>query len=81
MRTSIVAIGNSQGIRLPKLLLKQSGLTSEVELQVKRGEIRITPVKNSSPVTLLSLASEDAFAKDWSRPEEDKAWKPYQSDK
>ena len=35
IRTRIVKIGNSQGIRLPKLLLEQSGLPSEVEFEVQ----------------------------------------------
>jgi antitoxin MazE len=32
MKTSIVAIGNSQGIRIPKILLGQTKLSGEVEL-------------------------------------------------
>ena len=42
-RTSIVKIGNSQGVRIPKPLLEQSGLRGDVELHVERGEIRIRP--------------------------------------
>ncbi len=34
MKANIVAIGNSQGIRIPKLLLDQSGLRGEVDLEV-----------------------------------------------
>jgi antitoxin MazE len=34
MRTRIIRIGNSQGIRIPKKLLEQSGLGPEVELEV-----------------------------------------------
>lgn len=41
IRTSIVQIGNSQGVRIPKPLLEQSGLAGDVELEVRRGEIRI----------------------------------------
>lgn len=41
MRTRIVRIGNSQGVRLPKLLLEQAGLTDEVELTVEAGQIVI----------------------------------------
>lgn len=37
MKTNIVTIGNSQGIRIPKILLEQSKLSGEVELEV-RGE-------------------------------------------
>ncbi|MBK7707968.1 MAG: AbrB/MazE/SpoVT family DNA-binding domain-containing protein [Acidobacteria bacterium] len=34
MKANIVAIGNSQGIRIPKILLDQSGLSGEVDLEV-----------------------------------------------
>jgi len=35
MRTSIVRIGNSQGIRIPKVLLEQCHLGTDVELEVE----------------------------------------------
>ncbi len=34
MKTQIIKIGNSKGIRIPKPLLKQSNLDGEVELEV-----------------------------------------------
>lgn len=34
MKARIVRIGNSQGLRLPKLVLDQTGLSGEVELEV-----------------------------------------------
>ena len=34
MKTTIVTIGNSQGVRIPKILLEQSKLKREVELEV-----------------------------------------------
>ena len=46
MRTRIIRIGNSQGIRIPKPLLKQTGLEDEVELEVSDDRIVIGPVKN-----------------------------------
>ena len=75
MLTTIIAIGNSRGIRIPKPVISESGLGEQVELQVKRGEIRIVaaPVKNVSPVSTL-LLSEGTLGTDWNRPEEDKAW-------
>ena len=42
MKAKIVRIGNSRGIRLPKLLIQQAGLTDEVELEVRDGEIVIS---------------------------------------
>jgi antitoxin MazE len=41
LKTRIVRIGNSQGIRIPKPLLEQSGLGEEVELEVRSDEIVI----------------------------------------
>lgn len=34
IRTRIVRIGNSQGVRIPKPLLEQSGIHAEVEIEV-----------------------------------------------
>ena len=36
-----IAIGNSQGIRIPKVLLEQTGLGEEVELEVHDAQIVI----------------------------------------
>ena len=45
MKTRIIKIGNSQGIRIPKVLLEQSGLGEEVELEVQDAQIIIRPVE------------------------------------
>lgn len=41
MKTRIVQIGNSRGIRLPKVLLEEAQLTDEVELDAEPGRIVI----------------------------------------
>jgi antitoxin MazE len=41
MKTRIVQIGNSRGVRLPKVLLEEAQLTDEVELQAEPGRIVI----------------------------------------
>jgi antitoxin MazE len=41
MRTRIVRIGNSQGVRIPKLLLERSKLAGEVELEAEDDRIII----------------------------------------
>lgn len=41
MRTRIVKIGNSQGIRIPKPLLEQTGLEGEVEIEVRERSLVI----------------------------------------
>lgn len=77
MKTSIVKIGNSQGIRIPKVLLEASGFTTtNVELKIEKGSIRIVPIREDvkAAVTPELLAAESSLAKDWNRPEEDAAW-------
>jgi antitoxin MazE len=39
MKTRIVRIGNSRGIRVPKLLLEEAGLPEEVELRAEPGRL------------------------------------------
>jgi len=41
VKTRIIRIGNSQGIRIPKPLLEQSGITGEVELEIEDNKIII----------------------------------------
>jgi len=43
VKAKIVRIGNSRGIRFPKPLLEQVGLVDEVDLEVRDGEIVISP--------------------------------------
>ncbi|MFN8489449.1 MAG: AbrB/MazE/SpoVT family DNA-binding domain-containing protein [Caldilineaceae bacterium] len=44
VKTRIIRIGNSQGIRLPKWLLQQVGLLDEVEVEAQLGQLVIRPV-------------------------------------
>ncbi len=41
MKARLVQIGNSRGVRLPKPLIEQAGLTDEVELRLHAGAITI----------------------------------------
>src|ERR1044071_7189378 len=41
MKARIVKIGNSQGIRIPKLLLERSNLAEEVELEAQDNQLII----------------------------------------
>lgn len=41
MKAHIVRIGNSKGIRLPKVLLQEAQLEDEVEIQAEPGRILI----------------------------------------
>jgi antitoxin MazE len=51
IRTKLVKIGNSQGIRLPKTLLEQSGIIGEVGIEVQPDGIMIRPI---APRTIRS---------------------------
>ena len=77
MITNIIKIGNSKGIRLPKNVLEESGIEKNVELKVKKGEIKIVPAaRRKLSDTLLS---EGSLAADWNRKEEDTAWQNLKS--
>jgi antitoxin MazE len=43
-KTRIVRIGNSRGIRVPKLLLEEAGLPEEVELRAEPGRLVVRAV-------------------------------------
>ena len=45
MKVSIIRIGNSQGIRIPKVVLEQTHLKGEVELEVRDKQILIRAVR------------------------------------
>lgn len=80
VKTRIVKIGNSQGVRIPKILLDQTNLGEEVELEVEQGRIVI---RSSRPLRegwdkqfkLMaeagddSLLDEDAQATTWDEEE------------
>lgn len=73
MKTSIIAIGNSRGIRIPKVLLEESGLSGLVEISLTNDGLAITsadPHKQHGD----ELLSEEALAKDWNNPDEEDAW-------
>lgn len=39
MKTKIIRIGNSQGVRIPKPLIEESGITEEIEMILRDNEI------------------------------------------
>jgi antitoxin MazE len=41
IKTRVIQIGNSQGVRIPKTLLEQANLGEEVELEVSNGKLLI----------------------------------------
>lgn len=42
----MVKIGNSRGIRIPKMLIEQLGLQDQIEMEVSPGQIIVRPVSN-----------------------------------
>lgn len=47
MKTRIVKIGNSQGVRIPKLLLERSNLPEEIELEAEDDRIIIRATRQA----------------------------------
>jgi antitoxin MazE len=43
IKTRLIKIGNSQGIRIPKLLLEQLSFGNEVELAIEQDQLVIRP--------------------------------------
>ena len=46
MKTKLVKIGNSHGIRIPKALIEQAGLEGDINIQIKNNALIITPAKH-----------------------------------
>lgn len=47
MKTKVIKIGNSRGIRIPKSIIEQSGLNDEVELEVRNNQIIIKSISTN----------------------------------
>ncbi len=47
MKTKIVRIGNSLGVRIPRPLLEDAGLTGEVEIVAKKRGLLIRPFRHA----------------------------------
>jgi antitoxin MazE len=39
MQAKLVKIGNSRGVRLPKAVIAQAGLTDQIDIAVRRNEV------------------------------------------
>lgn len=47
LRIRVVKIGNSRGLRLPKLLIEQLGIKDEVEVMAEGGALIVRPVRSA----------------------------------
>lgn len=45
IRTRLVKIGNSQGVRIPKIVLEQLKLTDTIELEIQDNQLVVRPSK------------------------------------
>lgn len=45
MKVPVVKVGNSRGIRIPKVVIEECGFSQEVNLEVKNQSIVITPAQ------------------------------------
>ena len=46
MKVSLVAIGNSRGVRLPSAVIRECGFTDEIEMKVTNGSVVLSPVRS-----------------------------------
>jgi antitoxin MazE len=51
MHVNIIPIGNSKGIRIPKALLEQCGMSGSVELTVKNKSLLLKPINEKAKPT------------------------------
>ena len=47
MRLKVIDIGNSKGIRFPQALIQQYNLVTEINVELKKDGIMITPTKKT----------------------------------
>lgn len=75
MKTRLIRIGNSRGVRLTKPILDEAGLTDEVEIHAQAGSVIITPAttvragwkeaaEQFGPTSLLDEPSNTQFDED-----------------
>jgi antitoxin MazE len=46
IKTKLVRIGNSQGIRIPRVVVEQTGLQGELELEVRDRQLVVRPISH-----------------------------------
>jgi antitoxin MazE len=64
MRLALVRIGNSRGIRIPKLLIEQCGLGDSVELHAERERLIISPCRRPRQGWKEAFAAAESSAHD-----------------
>ncbi|MEC9347652.1 MAG: AbrB/MazE/SpoVT family DNA-binding domain-containing protein [Pseudomonadota bacterium] len=65
MKVSLVAIGNSRGVRLPSAVIRECGFTDEIEMKVTNGSVVLSPVRSGrsgwdAAFALMAAEADDA---------------------
>jgi antitoxin MazE len=73
VRSRIVRIGNSKGIRIPKALLEEAQLKDEVDITVENGALVVRPVRRvregwAEAARAMHEAGEDGPLDGWDFP-------------
>jgi antitoxin MazE len=66
MRAKLIKIGNSRGLRIPRAVLEQTGLTDEVEMNVEAGRLVIRAARQArqgweEQFAAMHLAEDDSL--------------------
>lgn len=70
IKTQVIKIGNSQGIRIPKPLLEQSGIQKDVEIEVQSDRLIICAVSQprhgwNEAFANMAERGDDVLLDDW----------------
>jgi len=63
LKAKLVRIGNSQGVRLPKAVIEQAGLTENLAISVVDNQVIITPAGDDAPRAGWAASIRAAVAK------------------
>ncbi|MCC5933310.1 MAG: AbrB/MazE/SpoVT family DNA-binding domain-containing protein [Balneolales bacterium] len=78
MKTKLIRIGNSQGVRIPKPLIEESGLSGEIEMILRDNEIVLRaaePSRKGWNAAFRKMAAQaDDQLEDWSGSEPNSEW-------
>ena len=80
MEVSVIRIGNSKGIRIPKTILQQLDIDEKVDMEVHNREIIIRPIKKrpregwSEKFIEMHRQGEDILLIDENLDQEDFSW-------
>ena len=64
MKARIIKIGNSQGIRIPKPMLEESGIDEEVDLILQKKQLVIRAIENPREGWEAAFTSDVATSND-----------------